>query len=153
MCRLCCSREKNLRTSALWSAAAAGFAGVGIWRRSQARRYTALVVLALAAVLAARAFAPGLVERFYLFFNLRFAVCLLAVLVLFGIGFAIRRWPDRCLPVEQQLARVLYWLGMGLLFLILSVDAWLYSKVNVADDEAARLSARRWERGWARAAT
>ena len=129
-------------TSALWSAAAAAFAAAGIWRRSQARRFMALGVLALAAVLAAQAFAPGLVQRFYLLFNLRFAVCLLAVLVLFGIGFAIRRWPERCLPDEQQLARVLYWLGMGLLFLILSVDAWLYSKVNVADDQAARLSAR-----------
>ncbi len=125
----------------LWLAGAGATMAAGIWWRSLPRRTVGLAALGVAVVLATRLFGRGLVEEFVLFLNARFITCLLVVGAVFGAGFALRRWQARVRETEREVGLGLYWLGLALLLVLLSADAWLYSKSAVADADKARWSA------------
>ena len=58
--------------------------------------------------------------------------------MVFAYPFVLRRFRDICQPGEQTTARTLYGIAIALLFIILSVETYLYFLGRIADAEKAR---------------
>jgi hypothetical protein len=136
------SYEGACAVAGLWALGAAAFLASGLRWPSLPRRVAGLVVLAGAFVFAGLVFEPGLLDKFTIYVNLRFATCLVAVLTAFGFGWALRRFGDRCAADEQRVAAVVLWAGGALLLLLLSLEAYLYARAIAASPQRARWSAQ-----------
>ena len=130
----------RLAVPILWTAGALGLMALGLWQRLRAQRAAALVALGVALWTAVRMFEPGLLDEFRLFLNGRFLVCLFLVVTVYGCGYAVRRFADRCLEDGRALPTVLVAGATFLLLVLLSADAWLYAKTALADATEARRS-------------
>jgi len=126
----------------LWALGSAAMLGVGVRARSRAWRLTGLGVLAVGLCAALGLFSRGVADEFVLYLNLRFATCLLAVLVVFAFAYVLGRYREVCGEGEQPLAKALYGIGALLLLAVLSADAYLYSLKTATDPQHARWSSQ-----------
>jgi uncharacterized membrane protein len=136
----------------IWALGAVAFLVAGVAARSPEARWTGLLVVAVALVLALSAHYEYRMPKYLLFLNARFLAGLLAVLVVFAYYFALRRYQQVCPGGEQTLA--VFLAGAGLLFLLvlLSVETYeycfrtvreMYLAVSPADWQRARAD---WQR-------
>jgi uncharacterized membrane protein len=58
--------------------------------------------------------------------------------MVFAHGFVLRRFRNLCQPDEQLTAKVLYGVGVALLFVLLSCEMYWYFRETIADRERAR---------------
>jgi uncharacterized membrane protein len=63
---------------------------------------------------------------------------LTVVLMVFAHGFILRRFRDLCPKDEQLTAKILYGVGIALLFVLLSAEIYLYFRGTITDRERAR---------------
>jgi len=116
----------------------AGFLAVGVCARCLASRTSGLVSVFVAVVLVVAAFGERLGTDHALFLNARFAVGLVAVVVVFAFYYAIRRWRESCAEGEQRLAVFLGWAGVVLLWFLLSAEVFIYFRNTVFPRQEAR---------------
>ena len=122
----------------LWIAGAAGYLAAGIWLRSLRLRQTGLAVLAIAALLAATAYYHRLDSEYWLFANGHFAAGLTVPLMVFAYSVTLRKLRDIYHPEEQIVTKVLYWVGIVLLWILLSTETYLHFRQTITDPEKAR---------------
>ena len=122
----------------IWTAGAAAFLAAGVRARSFPARLTGIVALVIGLVLAYSLYERGMLEEFLLFANLRFIACLIALLMTFAYGFVLQRYSDVCGEDERTGGKKLYWAAGSLLLLLLTMEAYTYCKVAVADPQRAR---------------
>ena len=58
--------------------------------------------------------------------------------MVFAQGFVLRRFRGLCQPEEQLTAKILYGIGIALLFVLLNGETYLYFRAAIADHERAR---------------
>ena len=122
----------------IWVAGAAGYLGTGIKLRTERLRYVGLVILAVAGVYAGRGYAFEMNPGYLLYLNGRMLAGLTVVLMVFAHGFVLRRFRDLCPKDEQLTAKILYGVGIALLFGLLSTEIYLYFQGTITDRERAR---------------
>ncbi len=122
--------------TALWSLGAAAYLAAGTRWRSIPAWGVGAFVLFVALVLGAQAFDYGLWREHMLVGNLRFAVCLTAVLVAFACGAIIRRrvpgGPGG--DAARVFAACLLWGGIVSLLALLSAEAYSYCMDSVVEN-------------------
>jgi len=121
----------------VWAVGSAAFLGAGMRTRCLRVREAGLGALAVALVLTARLYSRTPPEGYLLFFNARFAVALLAALVVFAQGYVLRRRHDVCAG-EQGRARFLYQAGGLILLFLLSAETYGYCRQTVSPPSRAR---------------
>ncbi|MCP4613132.1 MAG: DUF2339 domain-containing protein [Planctomycetes bacterium] len=122
----------------IWVAGAAGYLGTGIRLRSTHLRSVGLAVLSVAGILAASSYKFDMDSNYFLYLNGRMLVGLAVVLMVFAHGFILRCFRNLCKQDEQIAAKSLYGIGTVLLFILLSVETYLYFLGRIADPERAR---------------
>jgi hypothetical protein len=122
----------------LWVAGAAAYLGTGIKLRTGRLRTVGLAVLALAGVFACRGYAFDMDSGYLLYLNGRLLAGLTVVLMVFAHGFVLRRFRLICQQDEQLAAKILYGIGIALLFVLLSTETYLYFRQAIADHERAK---------------
>jgi len=122
----------------IWVAGAAGYLETGIKLRAARLRGIGLGVLSVAGILAARAYKFDMDTSYLLYLNGRLLAALAVVLMVFAHGFILRRFRNLCKQREQITAKTLYGVGTALLFILLSVETYLYFLERIADPESAR---------------
>ena len=113
---------------AIWTLGAAVFLGVGLYVRNLATRVTVLLPAAVALILGVMLYSAHELERYLLFLNLRFGMVLGAILLLFGCGWALRAFRDRCSEAEQGLAKAYYGIAIFCLLAFLSAEVFLFCR-------------------------
>jgi len=122
----------------IWVAGAAGYLGAGIKLRTLRLRYVGLAILAMAGLLAGRGYTFDMDAGYLLYLNGRLLAALAVVLMVFAHGFVLRRFRDLCPQDEQLTAKILYGVGIALLFVLLSCETFLYFRETIADRERAK---------------
>ncbi|MHC4327086.1 MAG: DUF2339 domain-containing protein [Planctomycetota bacterium] len=122
----------------LWVAGTAAYLGTGIKLRTARLRNVGLAVLAVAGIFASRGYAFDMDAGYLLYLSGRLLAGLTVVLMVFAHGFALRRFRDLCQKDEQLTAKILYGVGIALLFALLSGETYLYFRGTIADPERAR---------------
>jgi uncharacterized membrane protein len=138
---VCCvstGASRPLLVPLIWVAGAAAYLGTGIKLRTARLRYVGLATLAVAGVFASRGYAFDMDASGLLYLNGRLLAGLTVVLMVFAHGFALRRFRDLCRQDEQLTAKILYGVGIALLFVLLSCEIYLYFRGTIADPERAR---------------
>jgi len=121
----------------LWVAGAVAYLGTGIKLRTVRLRHVGLAILAVAGVCASHGYTFE-VTGYLLYLNGRLLAGLAVVLMVFAHGFTIRRFRDLCTQDEQLTAKILYGVGIALLFILLNIETYLYFQGIIADHERAR---------------
>jgi hypothetical protein len=121
----------------IWVAGAAACVGAGIRLRTARLRNVGLVFLAVAGAFAGRGYAFDLGGGYLLYLNGRLLAALAVILMVFAHGFVLRRFRDLCQPEEQRAAKVLYGVGVALLFVLLNCETYWYFRETIADRERA----------------
>jgi len=122
----------------IWVAGAAAYLGAGIKLRAARLRNVGLAVLAVAGVFSGRGYTFDMDPDYLLYLNGRLLAALAAVLMVFAHGFVLRRFRSLCGQDEQLTAKILYGVGIALLFVLLSCETYLYFQETIADRERAR---------------
>jgi hypothetical protein len=122
----------------IWVAGTAAYIGTGIKLRTARLRNVGLAVLAVAGISASRGYAFDMDAGYLLYLNGRLLAGLSVVLMVFAHGFILRRFQDLCQKDEQLTAKILYGVGVALLFVLLSGETYLYFRGTIADPERAR---------------
>ncbi|MEN8151347.1 MAG: DUF2339 domain-containing protein, partial [Planctomycetota bacterium] len=120
--------------------AAAGFAVAGRRLSSFPWRFLALLSLGTTLLMGPWLFGPGMEREFVIFANGRFVALVLAVAATFAFGRLLVTAGEHTSDGERKLGRFLQWLTALLMFLVLSAEAWLYSKQQAADPQQARFA-------------
>jgi uncharacterized membrane protein len=122
----------------IWVAGAAGYLVTGVKLAMGRLRGVGLAVLSVAGILAGRGYIFDMDAGYLLCLNGRFLTTLAVVLMVFAHGFVVRRFREVCGRGEQITAKTLYGVGIALLFVLLSVETYLYFLERIADVEEAR---------------
>jgi uncharacterized membrane protein len=101
-------------------------------------RSIGLVALTIAGILSAGGYIYNIDTSYYLYLNGRHIVALAVVLMIFTYGFIFRRFQNLCNQDEQLIAKVLYGVGAVLLFVLLSLETYLYFLEAITEPERAR---------------
>jgi uncharacterized membrane protein len=126
----------------IWVAGAAGYLGTGIKLGTARLRSVGLAVLLVGGILAARNYAFDMDDDYLLCANGRLLAALAVVLMVFAHGFILRCFRNLCEQAEQIAAKTLYGIGIALLFVLLSIETYLYFLETIADPERARWAAQ-----------
>jgi uncharacterized membrane protein len=122
----------------IWVAGAAGYLGTGVRLRMARLRSVGLGVLSVAGIFAASGYKFDMDSSYLLYLNGRHFTALAVVLMVFAHGFILRRFRNLCKQDEQVIAKSLYGIGTALLFILLSVETYLYFFERIVDPERAR---------------
>ena len=122
----------------LWVAGAGGYLGAGIRLRSLRLRQTGLAVLAIAGFLAVFGYYYRLDSRYPLYVNGYFGAGLTVPLMVFAYAVTLRRLRNLCESDEQVAAKVLYGIGVALVWVLLSAETYLYFRQAITDNERAK---------------
>jgi hypothetical protein len=122
----------------IWVAGAAGYLGTGVRLRSARLRGVGLAVLLVAGILAAGSYKFDMDSNYLLYLNGRMLAGLTVVLMVFAYGFILWCFRNLCKQGEQIAAKSLYGIGTALLFILLSVETYLYFLEKIVEPERAR---------------
>ncbi|UCG55862.1 MAG: DUF2339 domain-containing protein [Phycisphaerales bacterium] len=109
-------------TTLVWTAGSAGFLVAGIKLRSLHSRFSGLVAIAVAGILATWDYGLGIRPDYLLIFNGRFLAALGVILAVFSYAFVYRRLQEQCHPDERRLSIPLYGAGIILLVVLCSFE-------------------------------
>ena len=123
--------------SLIWVVGGAAMLAVGLGVRSEAVRWSGLLPLGVGVVYAFVLYGREIGELM-LFLNLRFVAGLVAVMVMFGWSAAMWRWKDRTGEGEVVVREGTYWMGVLVLFVVLSLEVWQFATDAFVVDERSR---------------
>ena len=122
----------------VWAAGAAGFLFAGVKLPTIRLRALGLWILSIAGILAAYGYTVGMDGGFLLFLNGRFLTTLIVVLMVFADGFVLRCFQNLCSKSELTAIKILFGIGIALLFILLNVEMYLYLSKTISDPERAQ---------------
>ena len=122
----------------IWMVGTTGYLGTGIKLDMSRLRSAGLAVLTVAVILSAFGYKFDMATSYYLYVNGRHIAALAVVMMAFTYGFMLRRFRNLCKQDEQVVAKTLYGIGTVLLFILLSVETYLYFLERIAEPERAR---------------
>jgi uncharacterized membrane protein len=126
----------------IWVVGAGGYLGAGIKLRTARLRGVGLAALSVAGILAASGYAFDIHGKYLLYLNGRLLAALAVVLMVFAHGFILRRFRELCEQREQMTAKILYGVGTAVLWVLLSVETYLYFLERIGDPQQRQWAAQ-----------
>jgi len=122
----------------IWAGGTAGYLVSGIKLQTARLRYAGLWTLFVAGTFSIYGYTFDMERGYLLFLNERFFAAIAVVLMIFADGYVLRYFRELCEQHEKITAKVLYGIGITLLFILLNVEMFLYFSTSISDPARAR---------------